>query len=963
MGIRSTGKRWRWPGWEALGIRSARILRSTRSRLRGIDRPIPSEPRRLFGKTRALLLEPSWLFGKTRALLLEPSWLFGKTRALLLEPSWLFGKTRASLLEPRNLHAALATVPQRSTVPHAMNRPNRLACATLFALLCAPRRSGAQEPVPIQRELRAIRLPHGSVQADGDASDPGWRGARRYGGFVQELPHAGMPATEATRVAVGYDDEALYVLLEAEDSKPETIRALLTRRDEDSSSDWVHVWLDTFDDDRTAYLFSVNPRGVKQDSRIFEGGSEDRSWDGVWQAGTRIGKQGWVAEIRIPLNQLRYDPEATRWGLQIGRTVQRTKEESRFNPVPRASTRPVQHFGALTRLQGLAHPLRLEVIPYLSGGLRWNDGRRSWQWGAGGDIRAGLGPSMTLDLTINPDFGQVEADPSQLNLTSYEVFFPEKRPFFLQGAEIFRFQLGYEGAAPNDTLFYSRRVGRVPSIDLGLPADQIVDSPQQTTIYGAAKLPGKTTDGWSIGVMNALTGTERARVRRGDTQVDRLVEPPANATVARISKEFGDGHTIVGAMATNLRRMLDAEGRAALPEDATTAGFDAEHRMGDFTVLGKIYGSYLHGSPEAIEALQRSRVHYFQRPDAKHLGVNGSQTSMSGWGLTYVAGKMSGQPWRGGTGVMLRSPGLDPNDLGFLRRADDQTTWGWLQYRREDPHDLYQRIVVNADFWASKTFGAERTDTGAEVYGTWTLPSYHALYAGIWRGAQVLDVSVLRGGPALIVPGRTGAWLGGATDDRKNWGVEFDTWGSHAQENSHDDVGAEVRLKARPTPSVQVNLAPGFEHLNLGHQFVDLLDDGDVIVGRLNRSTAYITLRASWALTPRLTLQGYLMPYFSAGTYANFFRVASPRASSYADRFQETAYDGSRTFLFQQVRSNLVLRWEYLDGSTLFAVWSRDQGLERGDVGVLSARRDLDSLLHSPSKDVVMLKLAHWFSM
>lgn len=865
-----------------------------------------------------------------------------------------------SQVSQRSLRARAHPAPARWSIG-AVDARRAAACGAL-ALVCWTGAVLAGEAP--SRQIRAQRVPSHSIDVDGRPDDAAWRTIPHYAGFTQQRPLEGRPATEPTSVAIAYDDDAVYVLVEARDSRPGDIRALLTRRDEQSSSDWINLWLDTYDDGLTAYRFSVNPRGVKQDARVFEGDQEDTNWDAVWQAATRVTDRGWTAEYRIPFSQLRYDPSRTRWGLQVGRVLQRAAEQTYLSPVPQSSTRFVRHFGTLTHLEGLPRPLRLELIPYARGGASWDQGNRKWDWSVGGDGRAGIGPSLTLDFSVNPDFGQVEADPSELNLSAYETFFAEKRPFFLQAAEIFRYQLGFgDGPTADETLFYSRRIGRAPSIELDVASSDVMDLPVQTTILGAVKLTGKTSDGWSIGVMDGVTKRERARVRVGGVEERPEVEPPANATVARISKSFRDGETTVGGIVTRLRRYLDDETSALLPQDATSGGLDVEHRMGDMTLLGRVFGTYVRGSAEAISALQRSNVHAFQRPDARHLSFDPARTSMSGWGLTYVAGKLSGQPWRGASGIKIRSPGLEPNDLGYLRRADTQSAFGWLQYRRDEPNTIYEQFNIDANVWGTKTFGSERTETVADLGGTCKLRNFWTVYAGAERDAQALDVTSLRGGPGLLVPGSTWGWWGIATDDRKAWVISLDGWAGWGDEQSMSDFGTMLGLSLRPTASVQLSLGPSWEHSGTGHQYVDTLDTGEVIVGRLRRQTASLSLRASWAVTTSLTLQLYAMPYWSAGTYGSFYVVSAPRASTYRERFTGTTYGGDDRFLFEEVRSNVVLRWEYMDGSTLFVVWSHDQGRDRNDVGVLSPGRDIDSLVGAPSKDMVTLKLAHWFAM
>jgi hypothetical protein len=813
-----------------------------------------------------------------------------------------------------------------------------------------------------RRDLPATRVPTGTIVVDGVGADLAWLRARRQGSFVQRHPEPGQPASQPTFVTIAFDDEALYVLIEARDSSPESITAALTRRDEFSVSDWVHLWLDTYQDGLSAYRFSVNARGVKQDARVYNGVEEDVNWDAVWDSAVRRGPDGWVAELRIPFSQVRYDSDRSSWGIQVGRTLMRRREESHASPVPEGTTRFVRHFGRVTGLEGLPRPLRLELVPYGRSALRIEEGGESLDWSAGADARLGIGPALTLDVTANPDFGQVEADPSTLNLSGFETFLPEKRPFFTTGSEAFRFPTRY-GDGGVENLFYTRRIGRVPKTDLDLEDDQILHYPHSTTILGAAKLTGRTSDGWTIGALGAVTRRERADVLVDGVASRPLVDALMNAGVLRVTKQLRDGQTTVGGMATYLLRERDDAAEIGLVHRSVTGGLDVEHREGHFTLLSRLMGSQVSGSQGAIDDLQRSSVHYFQRPDAAHVDYDPSRHSLAGWGLTHVAGKLSGQPWRGGSGVHVRSPGYDPNELGYLRRADEQSAFGWLQYRRDDPTGWFEKFQLYANASGAKTFGDERTSTGADAGGWGMFPSGWTLYGGVARNLHNLDVAALRGGPALMVPGRWTWWAGGATDERKNWTVRTDVWGEEGDDDSRRILSGTARLELRPVPSVQLMVGPAWQRSLNNHQYVDTVNGDDTIVGRLHQDTLSLTLRASWALTPALTLQYYAMPYFSAGRYERFYLVVAPRANEYVDRFRQTAYDGDDRFLFEQLRSNLVLRWEYLGGSSLFLVWSRDQGRDRDDVGGLEPRRDVGSLLRARSEDVIALKLAHWFAL
>ena len=820
-----------------------------------------------------------------------------------------------------------------------------------------------------KRRIEATRVEPGSIVVDGRADDPGWRGLAQHGGFVQRHPDDGQPATEETRVAVAHDDAALYVLVEARDRQPGEIFGMLTRRDEGSASDWIHVLLDSYDDDRTAYRFSVNPAGVRQDARLYQGGAmTDVDWDAVWYVETSRDEAGWRVELRIPFSQVRYDPEHPTWGFQIGRLLRRTNEESYFNPFPKARTLAVAEYGELAFAERLPSPWRVEAVPYVTTSIEWESereaGETDFDWRAGGDARVGVGAAMTLDFTLNPDFGQIEADPSDLNLTAFETFFPEKRPFFLQGAEIFRFGLGY-GDGSNDMLFYSRRIGRAPSRNLkNVSDDEIIDYPDRTAILAAAKLTGKTAEGWSVGILDAVTRSESARVKINGEHTSRLVEPLTNAFVARVGRDLRQGRTRVGAIVTHLARDLDASSRSDFVEQAWAGGLDLDHQVGDYGVKARIYGTHLSGSSDAIKTVQESSVHYFQRPDAHHVTLDPDATHLSGLGGSVFAGKLHGPTWRAAVGLMARTPGLNPNDLGYLPRVDQQRSYAWVQYRAAEPTSLYERFVVNFDAWAEQTFGHEAIGQGGNFYGDWVLPGYHYLYAGVGAGSESLSVTALRGGRALRLPGAAWSWYGAGSDDRKPWSVHFSGAASRRNQDAGWHVASRLELRWRPTSSVQLSIAALWRREVDGHHYVD--DDGEegkshIIVGHLQRDTASLALRGSWALTRTLTLQAFAMPYLSAGRYARFLHPHAPRAERYADRFETVHYDGSRRFRFKELRSNLVARWAYAPASTLFVVWSHGQLEEDEDAGALAVGRDTLDLLHADSVDVVMVKLAYWF--
>jgi hypothetical protein len=850
-------------------------------------------------------------------------------------------------------HRAAARGPRVLTIAALVALSSVLGAAWPTAARAGPR-----------RRVEVRRVEPGAIAVDGDDSDAGWQACTPVTGFVERSPRSGVTPSEQTEVRVAMDGEALYVLVKAHDRQPDKIHGLLTRRDEDSSSDWIVLGLDTNDDHRQAYVFQVNPLGVKQDARASDEGDFDASWDAVWGVETSTGAEGWVAEFRIPFSEIHYDPRRSTWGFQVGRVVQRRAEESYLNPYPKTSTRLVSSFGELVGLAGLPSAWHLAAIPYASAALAVDDGTPTFDWGLGGDLRVALGPALSLAMAINPDFAQVEADPSELNLSAYETFLSEKRPFFVEDGEMLSFPMETsELNLGTDTLYYSRRIGRAPSRELELDPAEIIHRPLRTTILEATKLTGRTPDGWTIGVLHALTNRESAEVQSNGQTSEPLVEPMANTLVARVAKDFRAGQSRVAAMVTHVGRKLEQQGAAFWPTEALTAGLDLEDREGELSLVVKLLGSYVQGSAPAIDRIERSSVHYFQRPDAHHIDYDPSATSLSGWGLTVLSGKLTGPHWRGAVGGIARSPGLDTNDVGYLREADWQEGFVWLQLRDDEPTSAYKSYAFDLSTWVDKTFGPEIMSWGVSAYTSWTLSDTSSISGGVNRYGEALDVAALRGGPALKTPGGISGSFSLGSDGRKPWVTSLSTSGGVDDVVSQWKLGVTLSEELHPISWIQLSAGFGWTHNVNGRQFVATDAALGPVLGDLEQDTAYLTLRASAAITRDLTLQLYGMPYLSAGRYRGFFVVTDPQAAAFDDRFAPASYRGDAEFVFQQIRSNVVLRWEYLPGSTAFLVWSHDQGQTSHEHGVLSLARDTGELFTSPSIDTVMAKLSYRLSL
>ncbi|HSG82184.1 MAG TPA: DUF5916 domain-containing protein [Gemmatimonadota bacterium] len=856
-------------------------------------------------------------------------------------------------------------------------------------------------PDPSPYRAVAMRATPGTPEIDGRLDEAAWALADAIGGFTQRDPDEGEPATERTEAWVLYDDGALYVGVRAYDSEPDKIVGQLTRRDQYSSSDWIIISIDSYYDRRTAFEFRVNPAGVERDSYRFDDTNSDDSWNAVWDVKTSVDEQGWVAEFRIPLSQLRFSrsPEQV-WGFNITRTIQRKNETDMWKPISKDAAGWVSEYGDLAGLNGIQPKRRLEILPYVVAqqgftpkvdGNPFQDGT-NWLGNAGADVRYGLNNNLSLNLTLNPDFGQVEADPSVVNLSAFESFFSEKRPFFLEGRSIFDFRLSnFSGA---EQLFYSRRVGRRPQ-GWADPRGGYVDYPMNTTILGAAKLSGKSASGWSLGVLDAVTAEEQAQVIDVDGVRHRdPVEPLTNYMVARVSKDFRGGQSALGSIFTATNRSL-TNNLDYLRRSAYTGGVDGRTRFagGDWEVSGQLLASYVRGSMLAMEGTQLSSARYFQRPDATHLTFDPTRTSLFGTSGALALSKIGGGHWRGEFTGEWVSPGFETNDLGYQRNADVVRNAIWVQYRELTPGKIFRRYYINYNLYNMMTFGGERTTTGTNVNGSFTLLSYWGGHGGMSYGFPSLYITTLRGGPAMRGPASYEVWGGFYSDDRKP--VYVEAGGSLWQDvESSRSRSAWLYLNWRPTSSVRLSMGPNYWTMHDDWKYVTTQDlEGDLryFTGILDQKTISLTTRLDWTFTPNLSLQLYAQPYIASGAYSGFDEVVAPKAAAYGDRFDELGEDrlsyepstqngepgtyhvdlnrdgttdfsfADPNFSFKQLRSTVVLRWEYMPGSTLFFVWSQSKTAFDFDSS-FSPARDFRTLFDASGDNIFSIKVNYYIN-
>ncbi len=793
----------------------------------------------------------------------------------------------------------------------------------------------------------------GPVVVDGQASERAWRRAVPAGDFVERYPAFGRKASQSTTFRVTFDERALFVLIDAEDDDPPKIVAQLTQRDLDSPSDWVELLLDPQGSFQTGYRFAVSARGVQLDARLSRGGTtEDRSYDASWTSAVVCHDGGYRVEMRIPFSELRYSGDVESWGIQVVRRVARTAETSVYNSTPKSASRPLLHLARLFGLSSLRERSSVNFRPYSM--IKWQSQQsdRSWAARYGGDVRLNWGSSTTIHTTVLPDFGQVQQDPSQLNLTAYQVYQQERRPFFLDGLEHLQTPLSPRGG--DETIYYSRRVGAVPEArDRG----DFDVYPTHLPIWAATKVLHRGAGGTNLNYLAGVTGPGSGFVT--DTGEKVLIAPVTSFQVARVKQEVQNGRGSVGASVTFLHRHVSGALRDELIENAITGGPDFDLRFGDYGLMGQLVGSHLTGMPQAVDRVQRSTANLLQRPDAHHLGYNPKAWSLSGYSLSLGGGKFDGTPWRAFWGGQVRSPGFNTNDLGFLQSADQQKWEVSVGYRFDQETSLTRSGVVDVGGWIEKTNSVQVTGAEVSVGTNWDFANASFGWSGFSLQPEVNDVRLLRGGPGFLVPPSLGGWWGYQTDARKAW---FMSWSGNfelGKYRSNSRVFLAWTTTFRPVSTLSFSIAPTVETGANDLQYVDTLSrlGNDVaMLGRLSRQTYTLTVRMDWALALGLSLRVYAMPFLSAGRYLAFYEVIDGLAGEYSERRRRTDYAGAAQFVNTQLRSSVVGRWEFLPLSSLYLVWTHDQGVYSEDHRRVHVGREFGALGDSPAVDVVMLK-------
>ncbi len=835
---------------------------------------------------------------------------------------------------------------------------------------------------------------------DGNIDEDVWNQVNWAGDFLQRDPAEGESPTGQTAFKVLYDDENLYLAYHAKDPEPDKLASIMSRRDH-FPGDWVEVNIDSYHDGRTAFSFTASLSGTQGDELISEDGNNwDPNWDPIWDHAARPSSDGWTAEVRIPLSQLRYGGEEDQvWGIQVQRRIHRLEERSTWQVIPKGESGWVSKFGELRGIRNIPPQRQVELLPYgvskaetfpAEDGNPFADGSGS-EFSGGLDGKIGVTSDLTLDFTVNPDFGQVEADPSQVNLSAFETFYQEKRPFFIEGKNIFELRLAPSmayGTHTRDVMFYSRRIGRAPHYRADWYESGYVDQPSNTSILGAFKLSGKTESGLSVGVLESVTSREEAEIELDGQRRKVTVEPKSNYFVGRLQQDLRGGETRIGGMLTAVNRKIEDNEVDFLHESAYAGAIDFFHFFSDrnYQLALNLFGSQVSGSEEAILNTQTAPARYYQRPDNDRVDVDSTLTSLSGHAGSLRFGKGQGN-FNFETGFAWRSPGFEINDLGFVRNADELNQFTWAGYSIRHPFSIFNRMSFNVNQWLDfdhsgrNLYQAFNFNTNAQFKNNWR---YNA---SISRENERISNWELRGGPSMRMPGNFNMDANLNSDHSKTVSGGMGGWFNSLDDDSGGGHGVWTYLAWRPSNALRIEVNPSLGWRENDMQYIQTSDaNGDprYVYGNLSQRTFDMSLRIDYSITPELTVQFYGAPFIAAGEYGKFKRVTDPMAAKYGDRYRslgeldaegEGYYlvdeddDGEDDYYFydpnfniQDFNSNLVIRWAYSPGSSIYLVWSQAR-FHYDQHGEFALGNDMSELFDVEPHNVFLLKINRWINL
>ena len=828
-------------------------------------------------------------------------------------------------------------------------------------------------------QVRAVRVTT-PVAIDGVLSDPIWRTAVRISGFRQRDPNEGTAPSESTAVFVAYDDAALYIGARLYDEHPDSIVARLGRRDAGTNSDRFTVYVDSYHDRRSGFYFGVNAAGTLNDGTLYNDDWNDDSWDGVWEAKVRRDSSGWTAEVRIPYSQLRFLRQAQYvWGINFRREIARKNEVDYIVFTPKNGSGFVSRFVDLVGIEQITPPRRLEVLPYVTSraefsphaaGDPFNDGSQMTP-GIGADAKIGLGSNLTLNATVNPDFGQVEVDPAVVNLSDVETFFSEKRPFFVEGSSTFSFGQGgqrnnWSFNWPGPTYFYSRRIGR--SLSVGVPTGGYADGPAGAHIIGALKLTGKMGGSWNVGALSALANREFATLQDSlGARWRQEIEPLTFYGVYRAQKDIAQGRRGIGFLATVAGRdFKDSALRDSRNSNSLFLGVDGwtfldSSRTWVTTWRGGV--SRIAGTTARLIDVQQNSVHYFQQPDAATLGVDTLATHMSGAMGRVTLGKQKGNTFVNAA-LGFIGPTFDISDVGFLSRTGLVNMHLGGGYDWTKPGRVFRYVEVLGAVFRNYDWDGNINWSGVFAAGSFQLKNFYWFNWDVAYNPWTVNNRRTRGGPLTLNPPGYQLDVGMNSDSRKAWTLNFFT-GIYARSRHDYNYYISPSVQFRPAPNLSLSVGPNLYWGEAPAQYVGAYADSTAtatygtryVFAHLSQTEVSAGVRMNWTFSPALSLQLYAQPLISAGRYDEFRQLARPRSYD----FTSTAEPYNPDFNFRSLRGNAVLRWEYLPGSTLYFVWTQARS-DFEDVGAFAMRRSFDRLWDAPADNIFMIKATYWWN-
>ena len=802
--------------------------------------------------------------------------------------------------------------------------------AVFFVLQLPSAIKANTETESAHRTATAVRIKDKPPQLDGVLDDDIWQTAPLHEGFRQRDPDEGEPVSQRTTFQVAYDDEAVYFAVMCYDSEPDKIVSRLVRRDDYVESDKVQIILDPHYNRQRGFSFTIYPSGSVIDGIVGGGGPDgwNNAWDGVWEAKTHIHDNGWAVECRIPFYMFRFSPKDKYiWGLQVEREISRRKERSHWRLIKKGDPGWLSHFGDLVGIENIRPSRHLELIPYTMGRTTLNSETDLWG-NVGGDVQYGITSGITLNATVNPDFGQVEADPATLNLSAYEEFFEERRPFFVKGASNFNF------GAWEKQFFYSRRIGRQPG-HFEIPEGAIeLSRPEATTILGAAKIIGRTNSNTSFGIMEAVTAPEYAQIKKNSKNRDHLVEPLTNYFVGRVKQDVLKGNSYIGLVTTAVNRRVS--------NASYVGGLDWDLRFAKerYQISGMLAASQ-------VGELEVRKSGYLANIEFEKQG---------GW-------------WRLDTSFDVRSPGLDINDIGYVQRGDMMRWFYDLMFKKEQPFSIFREVSLGLYGWREWNYDGVSIGRYSEIWTDGKLKNYWEYDLWIGRNLESFnDEDVWRGGTLIKNPAGWWIFTQLRTDSRKMVQLELNPIFAWDDDNKSSEKEVTLRLNIRPASNIELSIGPMYRYRIYDAQWIELIEEkvnghikNHYVYGELTSHTLDFTTRANISFTPTLSLQFYVQPFITIGDYTNFKELVEPR--SY--QFKPYPLQRNPDFHVRSLRGNTVLRWEFRPGSTLFLVWSQAREIALEDVGAedLEFRpvHRLRSSFVDPGRNIFLIKCRYWF--